>query len=304
MHFLTTVLFLILFSSAFAQHQIQFDEDAELSDSLNSLIKRLNLDKEFDVGEDGTELISIAVVDLTSSEPRYAGVYPDNFIYPASFYKVYVAATILKQISEGEYSLDSTLTVHFPNVVDKSKEIRRDPRPLLQDGDTVTVNYLLDLMITRSDNSAANVLIDIADRKNINAIMHLYGWEGSEVTRKFLSRKYEDPGYKDIRGTEACARHAAEFFYLLYKDELVNHWVSRQLKALLARQPDKSKLSAGLPDNAMFYHKTGWWSYWTNDSGIIVTKDKQFIIACFLPLQESKAKSIFKQIANSVYSFL
>jgi hypothetical protein len=135
-------------------------------------------------------------------------------------------------------------------------------------------------------------------------MMQSYGWEGSEVTRKFLSRKYEDPGYEDIRGTETCARHAAEFFYLLYKNELVNYWVSSQLKVLLGRQLDKSKLSEGFPSSTMFYHKTGWWSYWTNDSGILETSSKKFIISCFLPLKERKAKPIFKKIAASVYSFL
>ena len=95
--------------------------------------------------------------------------------------------------------------VKSPNDVDKSEEISYDPRPLLKDGDTVTVNYLLDLMITRSDNSAANCLIDIATRDSINKTMHENGWHGSEVTRKFLSRKYEDRGYDTIKGTETCA---------------------------------------------------------------------------------------------------
>jgi len=78
---------------------------------------------------------------------------------------MYIAAEVLRQISNGELSLTSRHIVKFLNVVDKSKEIPFDPRPLLQDGDTVTVNYLPDLMITRSNNSAANCLIDIARRE-------------------------------------------------------------------------------------------------------------------------------------------
>ena len=71
---------------------------------------------------------------------------------------------ILKQVNDHEYSLYSEFVVKSPNDVDKSRELIYDPRPLLKNGDTVTINYLLDLMITRSDNTAANCLIDIAKR--------------------------------------------------------------------------------------------------------------------------------------------
>jgi len=175
--------------------------DKSFSDSLFSIIKELELDKDFDVGEDGIEQISFAVIDFNGDTPVLGGVNPENFIYPASVYKMYVAAEVLHQISNGEYSLYQSYIVKSPNDVDLSKQIDSDPRPLLKDGDTVTINYLLDLMITRSDNSAANCLIDLATRPRINEMMHKYGWQGSEVTRKFLKRKFEDEGYAEIKGT-------------------------------------------------------------------------------------------------------
>ena len=137
------------------------------------------------------EQVSFAVIDISGKKPVFAGVHADNFIYPASVYKMYVAMEILKQVNENKYSLYKQYIISSPNDVDRSKEIDNDPRPLLRAGDTVTINYLLDLMITRSDNSAANCLIDIAGRKNINATMQSLGWQGSEVTRKFLPRKFE-----------------------------------------------------------------------------------------------------------------
>src|SRR5690625_5154855 len=110
-----------------------------------------------------------------------------HYIYPASVYKMYVGMEVLKQVSEGQYSLYQQRVIsHTYNVVDRVKEIQNDPRPLLQPGDTVTVDYLLHLMITRSDNSAANIMIDLATRPKINKTIHSFGWDGSEVTRKFL----------------------------------------------------------------------------------------------------------------------
>ena len=277
--------------------------DSLLTLRLTAIVHRLGIDSTFDVGEDGKEQISLAVIDLSSTPPRIGGVNPENFIYPASVYKMYVAAAVLKKISEGDFSLWSPFVVRSPNDVDRERELANDPRPLLHDGDTVTVNYLLDLMITRSDNTAANCLIDLAGREKINSMIHEFGWQGSEVTRKFLSRKFEDPGYTIIRGTETCALHAAQFMYRVYSNQLVNPWVSRQMKSFLARQLDTSKLVPGLPRDAMFYHKTGWFSYWTNDVGI-VEGQARYIIACFLPLPEESALPKMKELSRLVYELM
>jgi beta-lactamase class A len=258
-NFFLFAMFLIFLIDLYPQQVLipsYYNVDENLSKDLYDIILELDLGQNFDVGEDGIEQISLAVIDLTSDQPKFGGVNYDNFIYPASVYKMYVAAEILNQVSQGKYSLYEPYFAKEPNVVDRSKQIDNDPRALLKDGDTVTVNYLLDLMITRSDNSAANCLIDIAQRKNIDSLLHFYNWYGSEVTRKFLKRKFEDPGYQNIRGTETCALHAADFMYKIFYNTLVNDWVSLQMKTLLGRQLDKSKLAAGLPHSAMFYHKT------------------------------------------------
>ena len=305
---LTLIVYLQIFTSLVYAQSIEsfnaFEIDKSLNVELSKIVKDLGLDGNFDVGADGIEQISLTVIDLNGDQPKLGGVNPENFIYPASVYKVYVAAEILHQVSEGKIDLYADYIVKSPNDVDKTKEINTDPRPLLRAGDTVNVNYLLDLMITRSDNSAANCLIDIADRKNINQMIQEYGWQGSEVTRKFLSRKYEDEGYQKIRGTETCALHAADFLYRIESGQLVNPWVSMQMKTLLGRQLDKSKLTAGLPKDVMMYHKTGWFSFWTHDIAIIDDGRTKYIIACFLPLVEELALPKYKELSEKIYTLM
>ena len=144
----------------------------------------------------------------------------------------------------------------------------------------------------------------MAQRKNINATIDSLGWQGSEVTRKFLSRKFEDPGYDTIRGTETSALHAANFMYRVWNDHLINPWVSRQLKALLGRQLDVSKLSKGLPGTAIFYHKTGWWSYFTHDVGIVEDGKLKYIIALFTPMKEEAILEKMKMVSEQVYELI
>ncbi|HEY5465362.1 MAG TPA: serine hydrolase [Hanamia sp.] len=274
------------------------------NDSLQQIVHDVDLDGTYDAGEDGMEKISFAVISLNGRKPLLGGVNMDHFIYPASVYKMYVAMEVLKQVSEEKYSLYRSYIVHSPNDVDHISEISWDPRPLLKDGDTVTLDYLLDLMITRSDNSAANCMIDIAGRKSINNTIDENGWYGSEVTRKFLSRKLEDPGYDTVRSTVTSALHAADFMYKIYKNQLINPWVSQQMKALLGRQLDTTKLSTGLPHNAMFYHKSGWWNYFTNDVGIVDDGNVKYIIALFTPIPEDKVRPRMKELSRRVYELM
>ncbi len=300
------LLFLLGAASTFAQTKYPhyYVQKKSFNDSLKAIIHDANLDGTYDTGEDGMQQVSFAVIDLTGSKPLLGGVNMDRFIYPASVYKMYVAMEILRQISNNQYSLFRNYVIKHPNDVDKTSEISWDPRPLLKDGDTVTVNYLLDLMVTRSDNSAANCLIDIADRKNINKTMHENGWFGSEVTRKYLSRKVEDAGYDTVRSTVTSALHAADFMYKVYSDQLINPWVSQQMKVLLGRQLDTTKLSTGFPHSAMFYHKTGWWNYFTNDVGIVEDGHIKFVISLFTPITENDVRARFTLVADRVYRLI
>ena len=304
--FFLLLLFFLTAVMGFSQAKIPnyFQQEKCLNDTLKNIIQEANLDSAYDAGEDGIEKISFAVIDLNAKKPLLGGVNMENFIYPASVYKMYVAMEILKQVSNNQYSLYKSYVVKSPNDVDHTSEISWDPRPLLRDGDTVTINYLLDLMITRSDNSAANCLIDIAGRKNINKTMHENGWYGSEVTRKFLSRKFEDAGYDTVKSTETNALHAADFMYKIYKNQLISPWVSQQLKVLLGRQLDTTKLSTGLPQNAMFYHKSGWWSIYTNDVGIVDDGHIKYIIALFTPVTEMDVRQRMKEVSKKVYEMM
>lgn len=209
--------------------------------------------------------ISFALIDLKDPERRIAGYNMDKFIYPASIYKVFIAAEILRQVSVGERRLEDEIVITPTNEVDKNvrffpKSTHKDYRPLLRTGDRVTLDYLLDLMLTRSDNTAANMLTDLADRENINNNIILpNGWHGSEVTRKFLDRLKEDGEYRISKITVSNAQHLVEFFLKVEEGKLVNEWVSRKLKEYMLRcNRDGRRKGLSIPQFKSYYRKGGW----------------------------------------------
>jgi hypothetical protein len=77
--------------------------------------------------------------------------------------------------------------------------------------------------------------------------------------------------------------------------------VSQQMKVLLGRQLDTTKLYTGLPQNVMFYHKSGWWNYFTNDVGIVDDGQIKYVIALLTPITEEEARPKMKELSKRVY---
>ena len=63
-------------------------------------------------------------------------------------------------------------------------------------------------------------------------------------------------------------------------------------------------MAAGLPDNVMFYHKSGWWSYYTHDVGIVDDGQLRYVIAVFTPIPESRVLPKMKLLSARVYKLL
>ncbi len=276
--------------------------------------------------------IGVAIIDLTESAPTIFGYNMDHFIYPASVYKIFIGAEILRRIEIGDFSLDQIVEIKSPNDVDKDANIfPGDTRKLLDAGDKVTIDYLLDLMLTRSDNTASNTLLDIAGRENITQnIIHKYNWNGSEVTRKFLDRIKEDKSYQFSSTTLSCARHLAEFFYLVEKEKLISSFVSKKLKEYMLRFNKHGKKGLWLENiYQAYYCKGGWletnlykhgflslckaifkkgWAIirWSNDVGIVTGKNSNYVIALLTVNKSILPSNYFpiQKLGKVVYDFM
>lgn len=302
-------------------------ENKNLSEKLSKIVKNLH---------SKTSEISLAVIDLKSSEPQVAGYNMDQFIYPASIYKIFIASEILRQIDSGQRKLEDLVMVRDVNEVDKDnprffpKSTHRDHRPLLKVGEKVTLDYLLDLMLTRSDNTAANVLMDVADRENINTNIILPNrWNGSEVTRKFLDRLKEEKEYRVSKITVSNVKHLAEFFYRVETSQLLNPWVSQKLKEYMLRWRRDGRKGLNLPDFKSYYRKGGWleingykWNIWrglkssyqkgyavikySGDAGVIVGKNSHYAIAV-LTITKTKwpcVKFPMQKLSKEIYKLM
>lgn len=275
--------------------------------------------------------MSFAVVDLKSEQPELFGYNLDHFIYPASVYKIFIGAEVLRRIEQGDFSLEQKITVKSPNDVDKDARLfPGDTRKLLSAGDEVTIDYLLDLMLTRSDNTASNCLIDLVGRESITEnIIHRYGWQGSEVTRKFLDRVKEDKPYQYSQTTMSCARHIAEFFSLVAKNELISLFVSQKLKDYMSRWNSNGKKGLAINEYQSYYCKGGWletnlynhnlfslfkaiikkgWAIirWSHDAGVVTGEKSHYVVVVMTITKTINPKSMFpmERMAKQIFDYM
>ena len=259
-------------------------ENKELSTFLKQEIARLGL------GD-----ANATVMDLDKRE--IAQVRGTQAFYPASVIKVPVMAEAFHQASAGKISLDQKVTVRGANVVD-TWQPPGDHRPLLHGGSTVTVRQLLELMISRSDNTATNTLIDLLGRKQISGFMKELGLPGIQVHRKLSVDS--DPaadGRNTMTGTES-----ARLLALIAEGELVDKDASATMLTILGGQLDNDKIPAGLPPGAKVYHKTGETSHTTHDSAIIDYKGKRYVLNVFTNLPPGAAQPRITELTKRLWA--
>ncbi len=275
--------------------------------------------------------ICIAIIDLKEKEPKIFGYNFDKFIYPASVYKIFIGTEVLRKIDIGEFSLDQIIEIKAPNDVDKDISLfPGDTRKLLKSGEKFSINYLLDLMLSRSDNTASNVLIDLVGRENINKnIIQKYNWNGSEVTRKFLGREKEEEKYRYSESTKTCACHVAEFFYLVEKNELISPFVSKKLKKYMLGWNKHGKQGLSLSEYTSYFRKGGWfetnlykknilsavkniftksWALirWSHDTGVIKGKNSHYVVSVFTISKQVNPYKQFpmEKLAKLIFNFM
>ncbi|MBX3729103.1 MAG: serine hydrolase [Candidatus Sumerlaeia bacterium] len=272
-------------------------EDPALNARLAALVAEVGLAEPTRLDDGTEERSSICVVDLRDPlRPRVAGWNAEAFVYPASSYKLYVLGEAIRQVGVGTLDLQNRHVVAEHNVRAGSR---------LAANEEPTLSEVLRLMMMYSDNTAANVAIDIVDRENATALMHAMGCQGSEITRKYLPRTSEDPGYVDARGTVSSARHFATFIYAVENGCIGGGKGRGLIKGYMSTViPAQERFGPGLPASATIYAKGGWWSTYTSQASLIEDGETKYILCVLTAQRSNDASPRMAELARGVHAWM
>ncbi|MFH0793567.1 MAG: serine hydrolase [bacterium] len=274
--------------------------DSEFTSQIAALVKKAGLDEKTPASQNPDkedEWSSICVVDISDiNHPRVGGWEQENFVYPASSYKLYVLGETIRRVVEGTISLDDVITV-------KERNVRSGSR--LSAGQKVTVSEVLRLMMTYSDNTAANEAIDLVDRQRASALLRAMGLKGSDITRKYLTRTLEDDGYTTVPGTTSSALHFATFLWAVENGAIGGGRGRGLIKGYMAmNQTAPNRIRGGLPDSATLYTKTGSWNTFTSEVAIVEDRGERYIVCILTALPTDKAEPRITVFVRDLHAML
>ena len=192
-------------------------------------------------------------------------------IRSASMIKVFIMAKAYENMKEGNLSENQELILKDSDKVGGAGSLIGWPT-----GSKITIHELLKLMITESDNTATNMMIDLLGMDNINRYIQEHGYSESILQRKMMDTQAVKNGRENLTSSHDLGR----FFTLLYKKKIVSAEYDDKMIDLLKQQTDTECLPQAIKEVSIA-HKTGELDHLYHDGGIVYNGDYPFVV-CIL----------------------
>lgn len=202
-----------------------------------------------------------AGVYVRDARDRIDLVHNGDGLFPAaSLIKLPVYFEYLDRVRQG--GLDPAAVITIPQ---RSRVggcgILKDAPP----GASYTLERIATLMLTVSDNTAANILIDILGRARINAAARSLGMQDTVLQRHMMDFDSLAAGKDNF----TTPRDVHAFLGELLHPRVMAPEIGRQIISVLRRQELNTKLPARLPPSAAVAHKTGEMDGVEHDAGLV-----------------------------------
>lgn len=265
------------------------DCDDSTSNITNAIIKEaLQTTKEIITQKLATkEAAEIAVYFRELNDGPWFGIDEDSNFLPGSLLKVPLLISVLKKSEQNPRLLKKEI------VYKKDDQLNIKQHYMfglpLEVGKKYLVEDLLNKMIEKSDNEAANLLL-------------------KSLTYEEISDSYTDLGLHTPDSAGVSTRTYASFFRILYNASYLSKQNSEYALDLLSKTDFLNGLAAGLPDDIVVAHKFGEKGIQgsdivqLHDCGIVYYKTNPYILCVMTKGKDFDILSqIIAQISRNIY---
>lgn len=194
---------------------------------------------------------------------------PDLTFPAASLIKLPIFHEYSNRVRSGGLDPARKITLSKNSIVGGHGILKTEPL-----NSTHALNEIAELMITLSDNTAANILIDILGMDRINDAAQTLGMKNAVLQRKMMDFDSLAEG-KDNRTTP---RDISLFLGELLHTRVISPEMGQEMRGALKRQAVRNKLPALLPPSTVIAHKTGALDGAEHDAGIVFSASGRCII--------------------------
>ena len=237
-----------------AQHNIKSGQPADLAALAQNTQSIL-----------GTESKGFSVYFLRPEREVEPYIHNQRAMMPASMIKLFVMAKVMQDVHDKRLFLDEQLTIKRKDVVGGAGVIT-----WYNAGERRTILQLVKLMITDSDNTATNMLIDRVGLTQLNAYLSQQGFKDTVIANKMMTGNRGRKNFSSVRDI-------GHLLTRMYYRELVAEEEDSIMLDILLEQNDKECFPKALPAYKIA-HKTGEIDGVFADGGIFFGPQGTFIL--------------------------
>jgi beta-lactamase class A len=237
-------------------------------------------------------VLGVAILDLSTGK-KYL-LHADEVMPTASSIKIAILAEFYRQAQQGKLKLNDAYTLQQSDIVGGS-----GIAGALTPGVTrLTLKDVAALMVSVSDNSATNVLIDRVGMENVNGLLDSLGLTRTRLRRKMMDVKAAEEGRENI----ATPREMMELLEDLYRGKVLNKQTTADYVDMLSVHKE-SYIPRDLPEDLRVANKPGELEGVRNDSGIVFTGKRPFVISVMTTYlkRERDGGEAITRIATAAY---
>lgn len=282
-----------------AEHYIQHVKDFPLLDPALPFYNRddliVNIQELrsylFGLPEQNKDWSDVSIYFEVMSTGANISVNGTNRIWPASLAKLPISMIAMKKVEKGDWDLGTKFLVREQHVTGSDKEISK-----LKIGSTHTLEQVISIMLTDSDNVAYRMLTEKMSDEELLSISEAVG----------LEQLYD-------QDAKVSTREYTRLFRALHSATYLDMEASEKLLELLDYSAYKGMIRSGLPDDVKFSHKWGINDVENvyGDSGIVFLKDKTFLISIMVQgkgadhnADQVKAEALIAEAGKRAYEFM
>jgi len=237
-------------------------------------------------------VLGVAILDLSTGHTFF--LRADDVLPTASSIKIAILAELYHQVQLGKLKFTDLYTLQQADLVGGSGIAEA-----LTPGVTrLTLRDVAALMISVSDNSATNIIIDRVGMENVNALLDSLGLTHTRLGRKMMDLKAAAEGRENV----ATPREMMTLLEDLYRGKVLNKQLTEDFFNLLSIHKE-SYIPRELPEDLRVANKPGELEGVRNDSGIVFTGNRPFVISVmttYLRRERDGGEAIIR-IATAAY---
>jgi beta-lactamase class A len=213
-------------------------------------------------------VLAVAILDLSTGQ-KYL-FHADEVLPTASSIKIAILAELYRQVQQGKLKFSDLYILQQADVVGGSGIAEA-----LTPGVTrLTLRDVAALMISVSDNSATNIIIDRIGMENVNALLDSLGLAHTRLRRKMMDLKAAGEGRENV----ATPREMMTLLEDLYRGKVLNKAMTEDFFKLLSIHKE-SYIPRELPEDLKVANKPGELEGVRTDSGIVFTGNRPYVIS-------------------------